>query len=206
MSTTNLERFKLSGIPTEIATDVGFACAEPITTKAHMTPTWKSGLWLATCPNSFGPCSVVLSQTQNEVYRPVIGNIRTRDVLVDPKNPFKSFKVQVPVFVISNTVPDVSVYLNGLLGQAFVTEITPLDILGSEKEIMDRYWHFRLPVSISLQSRIARSYKCTICIWPAQSNSPNVNKFDIGIKVNDHSTDPKSFLLPVRMVTSKAEN
>lgn len=220
MTSTNGKSWtQFGGVNFSVAADVGIFCDDP-KLAGHVTPPWKQGVWTNRCPTNFNNCGVTLSASDKIVYNPTIVDLSGYTWVIDQSNPFKSQTFTFGVSSLSEN-PSITLYLEGLLGECFVSQVTQVSTLAAVNAFAGKLGQPPIPTSAITMNKataeIGYSFQVTIEIWPAnapvqligqpvnpQSNTiENVSSFSLVCRITDNLTDPHIFSKSINVIHPK---
>jgi len=220
MTSTNGDSWSpFTGANFPVATDVGIFCDDPRLMGAT-TPAWKQGVWTNKCPTNFNQSGVTLSASDKIVYNPKIVDLSSYTWVIDQSDPFKTQSFTFGVTSLSEN-PSVTPYLQGLLGECFVSQVTQLSTLA----IVNKFGSMLgQPPILSTKTTMNKatvamgySFDVTVEIWPAsspvelvglpanpQSNTiENVSSFSLVCQISDNLTNPSIFSKSIDVIQPK---
>ena len=203
-----------------VATDVSICFGDP-QLMAATTPAWKQGVWTKQCPTNFNKSDVTLSASDKIVYNPKIIDLSSYTWVIDQSDPFKSQSFTFGVSSLSEN-PSITPYLQGLLGECFVSQVTQVSTLATVNKFASMLGQ---PPILSTKTtmnkatvEIGYSFDVTVEIWPAnapvemvglpanpQSNTiENVSSFSLVCQISDNLTNPSIFSKTIGVIQPKA--
>ena len=207
----------LRGVDFSAATDVNIPCGDA-TSMAAVTPAWKQGLWTNQCATNFKNCGVTLSASEKLVHNPTIVEISpTYTWVTDPTNPFEARSFQFGVGSLSEE-PIITPYLDGLLGECFVSVVKPVSTLSAINRYVGILGKPQIPTTATLNNQatavLGYSFEVTIEIWPANAPAQlvgladdsqsdtieSVSSFSLVCRISDNLTNSSVFSKTISVI------